>query len=368
MRVAISFEQCWSAVPGGTARTTIDLAGALDARSDVEVVGFAARHGAPPAPVWRPPVPVHHLGLPRRVLQEAWHGVRRPRIERATGTVDVCHAVGGAIPATRAPLVVTVHDLAFLHFPELFTSQGRRFFNRALTLTRDEAAQVQVPSQATLEDCVAAGIERARLRLVPWGCTVGDPSDDEVDQVRARFGLPERYVVCVGTLEPRKNLAGLVEAWRRLGRDDVGLVLVGPDGWGDALGPSTSADQSTFSPNVSMTGFVDDRTRDALYRGAVASCYPSLFEGFGLPVLESMALGCPVVTSSGTSTAELVADGAGLAVDPRDPDAIGAAIASILDDADVRERLVEAGRRRARGYTWMRAADLAVDGYLEVRR
>lgn len=360
MRVAIPLEQCWAPVPGGTARATIDLAGALDARADVDVVGVAARHASPPPPAWRPTVPVHHLPLPRPLLHETWHALRRPRIERATGSVDVCHAVGGAIPATAAPLVVTVHDLAFVHHPELFSRQGRRFFHRALTLTRELAAQVQVPSQATLEDCVAAGVERDRLRLVPWGCTVTDPSPQDVAEATARFGLPERYVVCVGTLEPRKNLRRLLHAWERLGRDDVGLVLIGPSGWGEAT------DLSTSGRNVTMTGFVDVRTRDALYRGAVASCYPSLFEGFGLPVLESMALGCPVVTSAGTSTAELAAGGAALAVDPEDVDAIAGALAEVLDDPDLRARLVAAGTARADEHTWERSADLAVTGYREV--
>lgn len=360
MRVAIPLEQCWAEVPGGTARTMIDLAGALDARPDVDVVGVAARHRRPPPAAWRPPVPVRHLPLPRRALQEAWHALRRPRIERATGPVDLCHAVGGPVPATAAPLVVTVHDLAYLHFPELFSRHGLRFFHRALHLTREHAAQVQVPSEATLEDCVRVGIDRDRLRLVPWGCTVTDPSPGDVAEARARFGLPERWVVCVGTLEPRKNLPRLVQAWQRLGRHDVALVLVGPSGWGDAT------DLSTSGLNVTMTGFVDARTRDALYRGAVASCYPSLFEGFGLPVLESMALGCPVVTSAGTSTAELAAGGAALTVDPRDVDAIAAALADVLDDPDLRARLTAAGTARAAEHTWERAAELAVAGYREV--
>ena len=333
---------------------------ALDRRPDVEVVGFAARHGEPAPPAWRPPVPVRHLPLPRPLLHEAWHALRRPQVERATGPVDLCHAVGGAIPASRAPLVVTVHDLAWRHFPDLFSRQGRRFFARSLTLVREHARQVQVPSQATFDDCVDAGIDASRLRLVPWGCTVTDPSPDDVSAVRARFVLPERYVVCVGTLEPRKNLRGLLDAWRRLARPDVGLVVVGPIGWGDA------PDVSTPPPNVTMTGFVDLHTRDALYRGAVASCYPSLFEGFGLPVLESMALGCPVVTSTGTSTEELVAGGAGLAVDPRDPDAIAAGLASVLDDPSLHDRLVAAGTARAAAHTWERAAELAVAGYREV--
>lgn len=360
--MAVPFEQCWYEVPGGTARSTIDLARALDHRSDVEVVGVAARHRHPPPAAWQPPVTVRQLPLPRRLLHETWHAIRWPDVEHATGRVDVCHAVGGAIPGSRAPLVVTVHDLAFLHLPDLFSAQGRRFLRRALDLVRVHAAQVQVPSQATLEDCAAHGIDRQRLRLVPWGCTVSDPAPGDVEAARTRFGLPERYVVCVGTLEPRKNLAGLLEAWRRLDRADVGLVLVGPSGWGDV------PEGSTFPPNVTMTGFVDTEIRDALYRGAVASCYPSLFEGFGLPVLESMALGCPVVTSTGTATEELVGDGAGVAVDPRDPDAIAGALATLLDDEGVRARLAAAGTARAATYQWGRAAELALAGYQEVVR
>lgn len=356
------FEQCWYEVPGGTARSTIDLARALDLRDDVEVVGVAARHRRPAPAAWWPPVPVHHLPLPRRLLHETWHAIRWPDVEHATGRVDVCHAVGGAVPGSRAPLVVTVHDLAFLHLPDLFTAQGRRFLRRALDLVRVHAAQVQVPSLATLADCAAHGIDRERLRHVPWGCTVTDPSPSDVAAATERFGLPERYVVCVGTIEPRKNLAGLLEAWRRLDRRDVGLVLVGPCGWGEV------PEGSTFPPNVTMTGFVDTEIRDALYRGAVASCYPSLFEGFGLPVLESMALGCPVVTSTGTATEELVAGGAGLAVDPRDPDAIAAALGVLLDDEALRSRLVAAGTLRAAEHGWDRAAELAVAGYREVAR
>lgn len=360
MRVAMPFEQCWTEVPGGTARTMIDLAAAVATRDDVDVVGFAARHDRPPPPAWRPPVVVHHLRLPRAVLHETWHALRRPLAEQATGPVDVVHSVGGAVPASRAPLVVTVHDLAFRHLPDGFSRQGRRFFARSLHLVRDHAAQVQVPSRATLEDCVDAGIGRDRLRLVPWGCTVTDPTPGDVAEVRRRFDLPERYVVCVGTLEPRKNLRALLEAWRRLDRADTGLVLVGPRGWGDLT------DRSTSVPNVTMTGFVDVRTRDALYRGATASCYPSLFEGFGLPVLESMALGCPVVTSSATATEGLVADGAGIAVDPREIDALAAALASVLDDAGLRQRLVAAGLDRAAEHRWERSAELAVAGYREV--
>lgn len=360
MRVAVPLEQCWHDVPGGTARTSIDLTTALAARDDVEVVGIAARHAAPPAPAWRPSVPVEHLPLPRPLLYEMWHGLGRPRVESATGAVDLCHVVGGAVAPSAAPLVVTIHDLAFLHHPDMFTRHGLRFFRRALALTIERARLVFVPSQATLEDCVRAGIDRDRLRHVPWGVTVTDPDDQDVERVRAAHGIEGDYVVMVGTLEPRKNLPGALAAWRHLGRDDLQLVVVGPAGWGDAVDPAS------LPARLVQTGFVPVEDRDALYRGALASVYPSLLEGFGLPVLESMALGCPVVTSSGTSTAELVAGDLGFAVDPRHPEAIADALSRLVDDAGLRESMAARGRSAAAAYTWERAADLVVAGYEEV--
>lgn len=360
MRVAVPLEQCWHEVPGGTARASIDLTTALDAHDDVEIIGVAARHPSPPPDPWKPTVPVRHARLVRPLLYETWHGLGRPRVESITGTVDLCHVVGGAIAPSVAPLVVTVHDLAFLHHPEMFSRHGLRFFRRALQLTIERAHRVFVPSQATLEDCVRAGVDRALLRHVPWGVTVSAPDESAVDAARTRFGLEGDYVVMVGTLEPRKNLRGLLEAWRVLDRADVDLVVVGPEGWGDGVDPAMVPERLT------KTGFVTESVRDALYRGAVASVYPSLFEGFGLPVLESMAIGCPVVTSSGTSTEELVADGAGLAVDPHDPVAIAAAIADLLDDPSMREALSLRGREKAAGYTWERAASAVVAGYREV--
>ncbi len=360
MRVAVPLEQCWHDVPGGTARTSIDLTTALAARDDVEVVGVAARHAAPPASAWRPSVPVEHLPLPRPLLYETWHGLGRPRVESATGPVDLCHVVGGAVAPSTAPLVVTIHDLAFLHHPDMFTRHGLRFFRRALALTIDRSRLVFVPSQATLEDCVDAGIDRRRLRHVPWGVTVTDPDDRDVERVRAAHGIDGDYVVMVGTLEPRKNLPGVLEAWRHLGRDDLQLVVVGPAGWGDAIDPAT------LPPRLVQTGFVPVEDRDALYRGALASVYPSLLEGFGLPVLESMALGCPVVTSSGTSTAELVAGDLGFAIDPRQPEAIADALSRLADDAGLRASMAARGRAAAADYTWERAAALVVAGYEEV--
>lgn len=372
MRVAINVEQCWHRVPGGTARVTIDLAAALALRSDTDVVGVAARHRQPPPPEWDPGIPVRHHRLPRLALYEAWHGLRRPVAEAVTGPVDVVQTTGGATPPAHAPLVVTVHDLAFRHFPDMFTRHGLRFFNRALELARREAAAIMVGSRATLEDCVSAGIERSRLHHTPWGVEIPTVTEADIAAARRQVGVTGEYVVVVGTLEPRKNLARLLDAWALLRRDgvvgssaDLSLVVVGPSGWGDAFG---SDDDRQPPEDVILTGFVDRSVRDALYAGAVLSVYPSLLEGFGLPVLESMAVGCPVVTSSQTATAELVVDGGGIAVDTADTGTLASAVAGLLRDPVQRRELADSGPQVAKSYSWDSAAARIVDLYREVTR
>ncbi|HYF47617.1 MAG TPA: glycosyltransferase family 1 protein, partial [Acidimicrobiales bacterium] len=349
-------EQCWHRVPGGTAVAALALARALLERDDVGLIGVAGRHAEPPAPPYAPPLPVQQLPLASPWLYETWHRLRWPPLERATGRVDVAHATTLAIPPTRAPLVVTVHDLAFLHQPDHFTRHGLRFFHRGMALAKRHATLVLCSSQATFDDCCANGFDERRLRLVPLGVDVVPADAERVAELRRTHG---RYVFWSGTIEPRKNLRRLLEAFERVAErhDEVRLVLAGPQGWNEELGPP--------GERVTVLGFVPDDELRALYSAAAVSCYPSLMEGFGLPVLEAMAQGTPVVTSAGTSTAELAEGGAALTVDPFDVAAIADAIGSILDDAELAARLAEAGRRRAADRSWARTADITVAAYAE---
>ena len=169
MRVAVVLEQCWHRVPGGTALAALRQVEAVTEAGGVDQVGVAARHSSPPRPAYRPSIPVEHLALPRRVLYESWHRARWPKVERATGPVDAIHATGYAVPPASAPLVSTMHDLAWRHDPGNFTKNGVMFFESGLKRVVEDAALVLCPSQATLDDCAAAGIghERLRRRVLP---------------------------------------------------------------------------------------------------------------------------------------------------------------------------------------------------------
>lgn len=354
VRVAYTLEQCWHRVPGGTAVAALEVAREMPLRHpDVELVGVAGTHDDEPADPWRPPIPVRNSrGGHGARLYASWLFAGRPRVERATGPVDVAHATSIIPCPSSAPLVVTVHDLAFLHEPAHFTRWGRLLFARSIRVLRRRGALVLCASSATMDDCRKAGVPDGRLRLVPLGVRSTPASAAEIERVRSTHRLPDRYLLFVGTIEPRKNLARLAEAIDRLD-DPIELVVAGASGWGDAAPRS--------SDRVRFLGFVPQVDIGPLYAGAEVACYPSIREGFGLPVLEAMAQGTPVVTSRGTSTEE-AAGGAAVLVDPFAVDDIAAGIEQALADDGT---LAAAGRARSAVMTWGRTADLTVAAYRE---
>ena len=362
-RVAAVVEQSWHRVPGGTAISTVRTLEAIRRLERIDVVGVAARHFRRPPPHLRPTVDVKHLPLPRVWMYELWHRFRRPSVQRFTGPVDIVHATGGVVPPPGpAPLVVTVHDLAFLHRPGHFTKQGVRFMTRGFELTRRGADLVICPSDATARDCLARGVEPDRVRVIPWGVTPVEIDDNARIRVRHEFRLPDDFVLWVGTAEPRKNLRGLLAAMERSDLD-IPLVLVGPDGWGTDLAELLEA---TRYP-VRHLGAVSQSDLFALYSAARVFVYPSLMEGFGMPVLEAMAQGTPVVTSSGTATEEVCGD-AGHVVDPNDLDGLARLISMLVTDDLEHARRAAAGRARAASFTWQATAEATVAAYEDAAR
>ena len=304
------------------------------------------------------------LPLPRVALYEAWHAVRWPPVERATGPVDVVHATSLIVPATSAPLVVTVHDLAFLDDPSRLTARGHRFMRRGLDLARRHAAVVVCSSEDTRRACIAAGLPKYLLRVVPLGTDTEPASLGAIADAKARFGLRRPYIAWVGTFEPRKNVAGLLTAFAIVAqRDrDLELVLIGPSGWGPQLSALAEGMDPEVRARVRALGFLPDAQRNAVVAGASAFCYPSTREGFGLPVLEAMVQGTPVVTSRGTATEEVIGD-AGVVIDPGQPEEIANALSRVIRDDDLADELARAGRARAAEMTWARCAERMVDVY-----
>ena len=261
VRVAYTLEQCWHDAPGGTAVAAIEVARRLAPRDDVTLVGVAGRHRAAPDAAWRPPIPVAQLPLPRPLLYEAWLRLRRPRVERVTGPRRVAHATGLVPCPSAAPLVVTMHDLAFVHQPDQFTRQGLRVMRRSLAVTRDDGdarrhVQRRQPPRPRGQRRRGRPHPRRPARRRPRARGRPAPSPRSA----SRYALPERFVLFVGTLEPRKNLRRLGAAMARLA-EPLPLVVAGPDGWGEATDGMDRAD-------VRFLGFVPaSRPARAVRRG-----------------------------------------------------------------------------------------------------
>ena len=377
IRVAYTVEQCWHDVPGGTAIAALRVARDLrrasigDGEADMDAIDttvdlrlVAGKHPVPPEPMFRPDGVVAMLPLARPLLYETWTRFNWPKVESVTGAIDVAHATGLIPCATSAPLVVTVHDLAFVHTPEKFSRHGAALMARSLRVTAKRASRVLCSSRATFDDCLANGFTEAQLRLVPLGVDAAPATAREVDDARSRHDLPATFVLFVGTVEPRKNLRRLVQAMAILQDGSSGpipLVVAGADGWGDVRS-AVDRDISGTAVDVRFLGVVSDADLRGLYAAATVVAYPSEREGFGLPVAEAFAQGAAVVTSRGTSTEE-VAGGAAVLVDPFDVDDIARGLTEAFDR---RREMAAPARRRAGELTWDRAARATLAVYREL--
>jgi glycosyltransferase involved in cell wall biosynthesis len=276
---------------------------------------------------------------------------------------DVVLATNYLPPATASlGVVMMVHDLAFRLFPETAPhtdGRWRRRFRRWL----DDAARLLVPSEATRRDLIDLyGVDGSRVDVVHHGVDADAfrPAPDRaVEEVRARYRIAGPYLFFVGGIEPRKNLGGLVRAFAGLGEGASLVIAGGPVRWFPKAAAQLDAQidslPSSVRRRIVRTGYVSDADRLALLTGARAFVYPSRYEGFGMPVLEAMACGIPVLTSEVSSLPEVAGDAA-LLVDPDDTEGLAAAMRQMLDDVDLTERLSASGLVRAAEFTWMRTA------------
>lgn len=367
----------------GVAEFCLGALAALGRRNDLRLSAFAVtwrRRG------WLPPlvpggVTVAQRAMPARPLHMSWRRLRVPPAEWFVGPADVVHGTNYVVPPTRrAARVVTVHDLTVVRFPEL-CDRSTLVFPALVRKAVAEGAWVHTPSRFVAEEVVAElGVDPDRVRAVHHGIPPHADGQAVADRHRGSAGttgrpagvmLPEgatRYVLAIGTVEPRKDFPGLVRAFDLLAgsRRDVALVIAGGDGWGaDALAEAVAA--TRWRSRIVRTGYVDDDRLQSLLAGATVLAFPSVYEGFGFPPLEAMAAGVPVVATSVGAVPEVVGD-AGLLVAPGDADALADALGRVLDDDGLRSELVARGRARAATFTWEACADGLASMYRDAAR
>jgi len=313
---------------------------------------FSLRLLPPPTPLVRVPVYL------------TYELFRRP--------VDVLHVQYTAPPFCRVPVVVTIHDLAFERMPETFTRRGSFQLKLTVRRTAKKAARIATVSEYSRQDLLDIYKLPPEKVVVTYNgvessFTTQPSVQNEVEEIRRRFGISRDFLLAVGSLQPRKNLVRLIRAYARLRseRQDFRpqLVIVGRKLW-LANEIFDEVKKQRWADDVILTGYVADEDLPALYRAARAFVYPSLFEGFGLPPLEAMACGTPVVTSDVSSLPEIAGDAA-LLIDPNDERALANALIEVVNNDRLRAELREKGIAQAKKFTWRDAAEKTLRLYQE---
>lgn len=358
MRIAY---ECATVRPNssGVGRAAERLAAALasEASGDDEIYALTNRR-APDGLPEAPPVG------PRRPTS-LWMQTAVPKLARR-GDFDLFHFTSATAPALfGAPYVVTIHDLSLVRHPETHPMRRRLYQGSLLARTAARARRVIAISETTARDVVEMlDVEPDRVAVTPLGVDERfRPIADEarLAEVRRRHGLDGPFVLYVGNVEPRKNLARLLDAFERVGRRDVSLALAGGTAW---LSEDVVRRVAAYRGpgRVRLLGYVEDEELPALYSAAEVFAYVSLWEGFGLPVLEAMACGTPVVCSR-IPAHEEVAGRAARYADPMSVEEIAGALDRLLASPAERGRLAAAGRRRAARFTWAETARRTLDVY-----
>jgi glycosyltransferase involved in cell wall biosynthesis len=354
---------------GGIGRYTRELLRAVmrvDGENSYQLFFAAAEplYGLPPLNVR---TRVHRLPFHDIWLARAWHRLRLPLpVETLLGPLDLYHSPDFTLPPTRAPSLLTVHDLSFVRDPQSASPGLRDYLNAVVPRSVARADHILADSTATKNDLVDLYRTPAdKITVLYCGVEtefrpVVEPA--LLDYTRAKYGIGGNpYVLAVSTLQPRKNYVRLLQAFARLDDPDLRLVFAGGKGW---LFDEIFATVRTLKldERVVFAGFVDDADLPSLYSAARVLAYPSLYEGFGLPMLEAMACGTPVVASTASSLPE-VAGQAALLVDPYDVDALTHALDLAHNDANTRNRLIRLGRLRATQFRWDESARQLVQLY-----
>ncbi len=329
----------------------------------------------------RPSVRASWLPTQRPLARIVWEQLAQP-LWAGLGGLQLLHGLAFVLPLVRpCPSVVTVYDLSFAHFPHLFRGPNAAYLRLFTRLSCRVADKVIAISQSTRNDVARLyGVPGERVEVALPGV---DPSfcplpPEQVELFRQKRGLPQTFILHVGTLEPRKNHIRLLEAFQQISNfklqiancklqiANFKLVLVGGQGW--SYGEIYAAvERLGLQDQVIFAGYAPADELPLWYNAATLFVYPSLYEGFGMPALEAMACGVPVIASDSSSLPEVVG-GAGLLVPPNDVDALAGAMRQLLADADLRQQLSRAGRARAAEFTWQHTARVTAETYRKILR
>ena len=359
MRVGLVVDQLFAPVPGGTGRYAGELAAALTlaAPSQSSLQPWSAWHAAR-SPVSRGMSGLRRLPVGSKLLSRMWERGLGP----APRDADLVHATTLLVPPKRdAALVVTIHDVVPWTHPKTLTPRGLGFHRRMGARAASEADLIVTPTIAVagqIRDILAPG---AQVVAVPAGFSSNLVTPDDARERWTRYSAKRDYVLFVGTAEPRKGLDTLLDAFAAPALKEQSLVVVGPRGWG-GVDIHQEAEARGIVERVTVTGWVDDVDLAALYAGAAVVVMPSRAEGFGLPVLEAMTLGVPVVTSDDPAMRE-VGGGATRTFPVGDPTALGSSILAVLSDAGLRAQMIKAGRARAQDFDWSGSAKTLWEHY-----
>ena len=345
-------------------------------RQAAEPEEFVSYVGARHAPAELAPTPQFSLATTRFPTDRAaariiWEQFVLPGRLRRDG-IGLLHGTVNALPAAwRGPAVATILDLTFLLMPQAFNRGNRTYLSWAVRLAARKANRIITISDATRRDVIRLlGVPEERVRRIYCGVEgrfTPLRGTIELAEFRARRGLPDDFILYLGTMEPRKNVGRLVQAYaelRRRGETAAPLVLAGGKGWGEEA-IFAEVERSGYAMDIRYVGYVPEEEMPLWYNAATFFVYPSEYEGFGLPPLEAMACGTPVITSDSSSLPEVVGD-AGILVDPKDTDAITDAMQRLIANPSLRSELAECGPRRASTFTWKRMAAETLAVYREV--
>ncbi len=361
-----------SAVPArpvGAGVYTIAIARGLAGRDEIDLHLLTRRGDTARWIDIAPDAQLHALAPNRRPTRLAWEQTSGPRVARRIRP-DVWHGPHYTMPLrSTVPTVVAMHDLTFFDHPEWHERSKVVYFRRMIAATARRADVIVTGSHDAAEGLESRFDLQGETVVIHHGVdhsrfAPASAADDAADaRLLARHGIARPYIAFASTIEPRKDVPSLVRAFARLAptHPDVQLVVAGGDGWG--IGEARAAiEASGVATRILRPGYVDDATLGALFRRAEVIAYPSLVEGFGMPALEALASGTPLVTTSGSALEEIVGDAA-LLVPPADVDALARALTRVLDDPALAARLRADGPPRAATFTWARSIEAHIGAY-----